>query len=344
MKLLEYKDRFPVWFMRQAGRYHTHYQHLRSLHDFETLCKNSKLATTVTMGPVEEFDFDAAILFSDLLFPLEYLGLGLTYRNGPPQLALKLDSVKKIQHLTVIGELEPFFEFQRQALLLIKDQLTLHNPDVSLLGFVGPLWTLFAYAVEGSHAGGLVSSKLGLIDGRYELFCEKMSPILIKNIQMQIDGKADCICLFDTAAGELDAKLYKKYIWPGMEKILKTIKLNNPSIKILYYTKHTHLEHLECFNPEYIDIIGIDWRMDLSNVLSRFGKDFYIQGNMDPSLLFWPWNDLKEKIISDYQIIKNNTNIDKWIFSLGHGVLPNTPQENVKKVVQLAKTLKQLIK
>lgn len=344
MKLLEHKDSIPLWFMRQAGRYHAHYQNLRSLHDFETLCKNPKLATQVTMGPIEDFDFDAAILFSDLLFPLEFIGLGLSYLNGPPSLSIKLDSLKKIQHLVPIGDgsADNFFEFQKQALLQIEENLKKSYPEVSLLGFVGSPWTLFAYAVEGGHSGGLVNTKLGLVDGRFRAFCDLMNPILIRNIQKQIDGKAECICIFDTAAGEIDINVFEKYILPELFSVIRSVKAVNPKIKIHYYAKFANLDYLKLIDPELVDIIGIDWRIDLSHALSTLGSNFYVQGNLDPSILFWPWEDLKAKVLNQYLDVKNNKFLDKWIFSLGHGVLPKTPVENVKKIVPLVKSLKKL--
>lgn len=325
--------------MRQAGRYHTHYQELRAQHSFEDLCKNPKLAHAVTLGPIEEFDFDAAILFSDLLFPLEYIGLGLSYRSGPPTLAFKLDSIKKLEHLTPIADLETFFDFQKNALLLIQEDLSRRYPNVSLLGFVGSPWTLFAYAVEGSHSGGLVSSKLGLVDGRFSLFCKMMNPILIKNIQKQIEGKAECICIFDTAAGEIDEELFKNFVLPQLKNILIPIKTQYPKIKIHYYAKFANLNYLRHVDPEVVDIIGIDWRVNVDEALNLLGDRFHIQGNLDPSLLFWPWEQLKEKVLQMYQGVQNNKHLDKWIFSLGHGVLPGTPMENVKRTVSLVKSL-----
>lgn len=338
MKLLELgPKKLPIWFMRQAGRYHSHYQLLRSGHDFETLCKNPKLACQVTLGPIEDFGFDAAILFSDLLFPLEYLGLGLTYRNGPPELATKLDSIKKIHHLIPIGNLNHFFDFQKLALEQIHTALKEKYPMVSLLGFVGSPWTLFAYAVEGQHAGNLTQSKLGLVDGRFDLFCEQMVSILIKNIQTQIDGKAECVCIFDTAAGELDPQTYFQYVYPKVEKILKQTKQQNPHIKIHFYAKNVTLEFFQHLNPELIDIIGVDWRMDMVAALNTLGSKFFIQGNIDPSLLFWPWSELEKKVKVELEKVKNSPNTHRWIFSLGHGVLPKTPVENVKKLLSYAR-------
>ena len=191
----ENKTHVPIWFMRQAGRYHTNYQGIRSKSDFMTMCKDSDLATEITMGPIEDFDFDAAILFSDLLFPLEQLDMGLTYKNGPPELAWHFDSMEKANQLKVIEPSESFYQFQFDALTKLKAKL----PETkSLLGFVGAPFTLYTYAVEGSHKGNLISTKTGLFDGRFKAFFEILKPILVENMKVQAKANPDAICLFDT--------------------------------------------------------------------------------------------------------------------------------------------------
>jgi len=137
----------PVWFMRQAGRYHQHYQRLRARHEFIELCKNPELATAVTLGPIEDFGFDAAILFSDLLFPLEALGMGLSYAPAPA-LSWHLRSVADLARLHTGEQLVQQLQFQGEALQLIRRRLP---PECGLIGFVGAPFTLYAYAVAGSH-------------------------------------------------------------------------------------------------------------------------------------------------------------------------------------------------
>ncbi len=121
----------PVWFMRQAGRYHAHYQNIRKDQEFMNMCKNPKLAHEITHGPIDEFDFDAAILFSDLLFPLEQIGMGLSYHSGPPTLEVKLDELSDLKKLKVIEESKTFYQFQADALTLLKESLPSHK---TLLG------------------------------------------------------------------------------------------------------------------------------------------------------------------------------------------------------------------
>ena len=142
----EGKTKVPVWFMRQAGRYHNHYQGIKKNSDFMTMCKNPELAAEITMGPIDDFNFDAAILFSDLLFPLEQLNMGLSYHSGPPTLEWNMKDLESLNKLKVLEPSEKFYRFQADALRLLKEKLP--HPK-TLLGFVGAPFTLYTYACEG---------------------------------------------------------------------------------------------------------------------------------------------------------------------------------------------------
>ena len=335
-KILENKKTaVPVWFMRQAGRYHDHYQNIKKNSDFMAMCKNPELALEVTMGPILDFGFDGAILFSDLLFPLEQLGMGLSYEAGPPQLGFKLETSEHLKKLHLLKPAEDFYSFQKRALELLKSKLP---KEKTLLGFVGGPFTLYTYAVEGSHSGNLISSKKGLYDGRFQAFMEILMPQLEQNLSIQAEGGADVLCLFDTAVGELDLAHFKTFVTPYLRKLSKKLKTNFPNKKVVYYSKHTNLDYLLEIQDENIDVLGIDWRMNLSNILNTLGKDYYIQGNLDPSLLHLPWEILQDKWLDLWNSVCENKHLDKWICGLGHGVLPLTPQENVRKSVKLIQT------
>src|SRR5438552_17224462 len=187
----------PIWMMRQAGRYHSHYRALRQKYSFMDLCKQPELAAEVALGPVLDFDFDAAILFSDLLFPLEALGMGLEYTDRGPQLAWKLEE-KTFPRLRSTEKTWPQLWFQGEAVRATRDRLP---QDRSLIGFVGGPWTLFVYPVEGSHKGSLVESKKLL--PLFSRFCETVVPLLARNIELQLNSGAELAMIFDTAAGEL---------------------------------------------------------------------------------------------------------------------------------------------
>ena len=325
------KTNVPVWFMRQAGRYHDHYQNLKKSHNFMTLCKEPKLACEVTMGPIDEFNFDAAILFSDLLFPLEQLGTGLVYNPGP-KLELTISKMEDLKRLKMSGHDKSYYKFQKDACTLLKETL----PDTkTLLGFVGAPFTLYAYAVEGAHAGALVSSKTGLYDGRFDALCEVMLPNVLGEMIMQAEGGADAMCIFDTAVGELTVKDYKNIVLPKLKWLTKEFKALYPDKKIIYYSKNTHYGHLDEIQDENIDVLGVDWRHDIADVLNRYGKDYYIQGNFDPCWLHLPWNECEVNLKEFYQnIVDKKADQSKWICGLGHGVLQFTPEENVKKTIE----------
>ena len=322
----------PVWFMRQAGRYHSHYQNIKKTSDFMTMCKDPSLARDVTMGPIEDFNFDAAILFSDLLFPLEQLGMGLSYHSGPPTLEYRLETSEDLKKLKLKAPGKSFYQFQGDAVKLLKTSLP---KNVSMLGFVGAPFTLYTYAVEGSHAGNLTSSKLGFYDGRYNGFLEILIPELLEEMSVQAENGAEAVCLFDTAAGEVMLSDYKTFLVPAIKKIVSLFKAKHPNTKIIYYSKLTHTNYLKTLRGSGIDVLGVDWRHDISEVLNEFGDEFMIQGNLDPSYLHYPWPLLENKLKQLLASVKNaNAPMDKWIMGLGHGVLQHTPEENVRNAVK----------
>lgn len=320
----------PVWFMRQAGRYHSHYQGIKKDSDFMTMCKDPKLACEVTMGPIRDFNFDAAILFSDLLFPLEQLGLGLTYNPGPI-LKIKLESLADLKKLKLIEDSKSYYGFQKEATRLLKAELP---QTKTLLGFVGGPWTLYAYAVEGSHHGDLTSSKKGFYDGRYQGFLELLLPELLEEMNQQALGGADAICLFDTAVGELMISDFKEFIVPTLRKLSAEFKKLHPNKKIVYYSKLTHLNYLQEIQDKNIDVLGIDWRMSLKDALNTLGNDYMIQGNIDPSYLHYDWNVLEKKLSQFWDTVRDSKHLDRWIAGLGHGVLQRTPESNVRMAVE----------
>lgn len=333
MKLFDRKSKkIPVWFMRQAGRYHSHYQKIKKNSHFMEMCKDPMLACKITRGPVDAFHFDAAILFSDILFPLERLGLGLTYVDGPPRLDKIINSIDDIGSLRRILHDQSFYDFQKKALILLKTQL---DPDIELLGFIGAPFTLYAYALEGCHSGHLTHSKKGFYDQRFDAFMDILLPELIESMTAQAEGGADVLCIFDTAVGELDLFHFKKYALTALRYLTKIFKERYPQKKIIYYSKQTPLSYLLEIQDPHIDCLAIDWRVDLSRALLLLGKDYYIQGNLDPSLLHLDWLDLKKHWENLWDSLRSTPSIplDKFIAALGHGVTPKTPESNVKKSV-----------
>jgi uroporphyrinogen decarboxylase len=193
------EGRPPVWMMRQASRYHSHYQMLKRYNDFITLCREPELAAEVALGPIHDFNFDAAILFSDLLFPLEAMGMGLRYDPGP-KLDFHLRSMADVARLTGGAQRASHMQFQADAVTLTRRRL---RADKGLIGFVGGPFTLYVYAAAGSHERAQ-DALAGLENGVYAAFNDKLLDLLAHNMALQSKAGAECVALFDTAAGEID--------------------------------------------------------------------------------------------------------------------------------------------
>jgi uroporphyrinogen decarboxylase len=326
----------PVWMMRQAGRYHTHYQALRKQHSFIDLCKKPEVACEATMGPIRDFDFDAAILFSDLLFPLESMGMGLRYDEGP-KLDWHLKELADLKKLRSGAELAQELDFQAQALRLIRKELPL---DKGLIGFVGGPLTLFCYAVDGSHKGGLASSRAGITDGRWDGFFEKLVDLLVGNLLLQARAGADVIAMMDTCAGDFDPQTYRDHIVPKIKIVLEKFKKES-SMPILYYSKMTHEEHWKSLVDLPIEGLGVDWNPNLAEVLRKWGKKWAIQGNVDPHWLFLESEELEKRLRVVFEEVKQvPLEFRKgWICGLGHGILPKTPENNVKLFLKIQKEI-----
>lgn len=320
----------PIWMMRQAGRYHKHYQGLRAKHSFMDLCKIPELAAEVAFGPVEDFDFDLAILFSDLLFPLEALGMGLDYTDKGPQLGFSLRE-ENIHRLVSVEEALPHLEFQRDAMKLTREGL---RKDKSLIGFVGGPWTLFVYACEGSHAGALTYSMVH--PKLYREFCQKMLPLLEKNIQLQFEGGAEVVMILDTACGEVAPDFFKNYLEQDLISLAK--KFPN---RVGYYSKGSNLDFFTSLNWKDAPWggQGYDHRISLPRVLQSKDRKGLVQGNFDQRLLFAE-PSLFEKHLRDFLAPMKEMSPEErsgWVCGLGHGILPKTPEENVRRFVQIVR-------
>jgi uroporphyrinogen decarboxylase len=319
----------PIWLMRQAGRYHRHYQNLRRQHSFMDLCKRPELAAKVALGPVLDFDFDAAILFSDLLFPLEALGMGLQYTDHGPELGWQLNQ-NNFARLRSEEEAWPSLLFQGEALRATRDLLP---RDRSLIGFVGGPWTLFVYAVAGSHQRALAATnELSL----FARFCERLIPLLISTIELQLASGAELVMVFDTAAGDLTPEAFGSEVVPQLE--LLTAKF--PS-QLGYYSKGTKHAHLRrpLFTADRWSGVAVDHNWDLADAFEVFPHGF-IQGNFDPALLMLERADLKQRLLDYLQPLARDGRAG-WVCGLGHGVLPTTPEENVRLFVN---TVREVLK
>ena len=322
----------PVWMMRQAGRYHKHYQALRAQHSFLDLCRNPELACETTMGPIEDFDFDAAILFSDILYPLDVLGMGLEFPDSGPKLSwnLRPENIEKLDQSG--AKLVDQLGFQFRAMELIRKRLP---SSKGLIGFVGGPWTLFCYAVEGSHKGVMKESKQLL--SLFEPFCDRLIPLLAANMSEQARSGADIVMIFDTAAGELSPQVFERIVAPQLARLSSAVKANFAGTKIGYYAKGISEGHFAAIDRiDNLSGRGLDHRFDLPKQLINRKKPGFLQGNFDQGLLFLSPDEFEaalEEYLSPFKKLSPEERRG-WVCGLGHGVLPKTPEANVRRFVQ----------
>ena len=316
----------PIWFMRQAGRYHSHYQGLRKKYSFETLCKNPELAAEVACGPINDFDYDVAILFSDILFPLELFDLQLSYNPGPTfenylnpeQVKKKIDDVQVEEHL----------QFQSEAIKITKNMLP---NDKSLVGFIGGPWTIISYGLNLNKRSEVnVPSEESFIE---KLLYDHLIPILRKNIEMQLDSSAEIVYVFDTNSKQLDKDYFeKKYLRMVEEALFQPFPK-----KIAYFSKNKSFYDLNKMESNYPELAGTVFSLEKGFCSYLRGtKTGFIQGNFSPTSLLKP----HEEFLLDFnQFLEKMSSLSVseragWICSLNHGVLPKTPEINVRYFIQ----------
>ena len=315
----------PVWFMRQAGRYHDHYQALKKDHTFEELCKNPLLAAETAMGPINEFDFDVAILFSDILFPLEALGMDLSYNPGP-QFGLHLNE-ENANSLLVNQNPISFMNFQGEAIERTIERLP---KEKSLIGFIGGPWTLIAYACninKDSRQINLNNFQIGLLDN-------VILPLLKENIKLQLNAGAEVVMIFDSAAHQLDEEDFSIYL----DKTFNSLAKEFPN-KVGYYAKDgINYETIIAKQDDHeIDLagMGLDSNIDIRDYFKKTTNGF-VQGNFSEHFLTLPHEEFLPKLDIFINQMSDLTPEDRagWVCGLGHGVLKTTPQENVKEFVR----------
>lgn len=318
----------PIWFMRQAGRYHKHYQNLRSKHTFDQLCRNPELAAQVALGPIEEFDFDVAILFSDILYPLDGLGFKLSYTDAGPRLENSIKNGFDVSFSQVDEALHQL-TFQADALKLTRELLP---KSKSLIGFVGGLWTLFVYACEGGHAGAMTFPKNEYLKSKN--FLPALKKVVRGNIELQLKAGAEVVMIFDTAAGEVSPQFFQEHLAPTLLEWAHEF----PG-RLGYYSKGTQSSFFtESFLKAPWAGRGVDHRWNLPQTLTVNNEQQnpgFLQGNFDQALLFQD-TDLFEKSLKNYLKPYQELTLSQragWVSGLGHGILPKTPEDHVKKFV-----------
>src|SRR5688572_26486753 len=319
-------DATPVWFMRQAGRYMSEYRALRERHSLLDICRHPDLATEVTLQPVKRIEVDAAILFSDLLLPLEPMGLPFDFIKGEgPQIERPIDSEADIDRLKTFEPREALSHVL-EAIVLVQRELAGRVP---LIGFAGAPFTLASYAIEGGHSNNFAKTKAlmyGHPDAWHRL-CEKFATIVADYLVAQVEAGVDAVQVFDSWVGTLNAADYREFAFPHTQRIFEAIGRRVPTIHFGTGTA-TILEELRDAGG---DVIGVDWRIPIDEAWERIGGDHAVQGNMDPTLLLGPPARMFEQTDDVLGRIDGRPG---HIFNLGHGILPSTPVEHVQMLAQ----------
>ncbi|HYA92327.1 MAG TPA: uroporphyrinogen decarboxylase [Thermodesulfobacteriota bacterium] len=316
----------PIWLMRQAGRYLKEYRALRKKHSFLDMCKNPELAAQVTLQPVDKFKLDAAIVFSDILIPLEPMGVEFEFAKGEgPVFHHPLREKKDMERLRVFDP-EEENSFLMKAIRIVRKEL---EGRVPLIGFSGAPFTLASYVIEGGHSKNYALTKSLMYQDRptWDSLMEKISEVLIRYLKAQIRSGVQAIQVFDSWVGCLSPGDYEEYVLPYSRKVMDGVDKNVPLIH--FATSNSTL--LELMKRAGGDVIGVDWRVDIDEAWARLGHDVAIQGNLDPVVLLGPV-DLIEKNVK--KILDRVKDRPGHIFNLGHGLLPNTPPDHVAALIE----------
>jgi len=323
--------RTPIWVMRQAGRYLPEYRSTRKkAGDFLSLCKSSELACEVTLQPLERFDLDAAILFSDILTIPDAMGLGLYFLEGEgPRFLKPLSNLSDIERLTkpdVGGKLTYVFD----AVSTIKKNL---KNTVPLIGFSGSPWTLATYMVEGGSSKSFSKVKGLMFQNPHHMdqLLDILADTVIDYLNAQIEAGADSVMIFDTWGGLLNKQCYENFSLRYMAKIVDSLHRNydGKTIPVTLFTKGGSA-WLEKIAASGCDGIGLDWTIELGEAERRVGQQVALQGNLDPSVLY----ATPEVIVSEVNKVLNQFKGETGhVFNLGHGITPDVNPENMKILV-----------
>jgi uroporphyrinogen decarboxylase len=321
-------DRTPVWFMRQAGRYLPEYRAVRSKVSFLELCKTPDLACEVTLQPVDILGVDAAILFSDILVVPEAMGLPLVLEDQGPQFPEPLRSRAEVDKLKVPDPTREL-RYVLDAIRRIKQGL---SGKVPLIGFCGAPWTLAAYMIEGKTSRNWEKAKSALLgDERLaHALLGKLADSLTAYLQAQLDEGADAVQIFDSWAGALAAEDYARIAAPYIARIVQGLERNGQPV-IVFGVETGEL--LGLLAATGADVVGVDWRVPLDDARGRVGPAVALQGNLDPASLFLPREALERRVRRVLEQAKAAGG--GHVFNLGHGILPTTPVENARAVVDL---------
>jgi uroporphyrinogen decarboxylase len=319
-------DRTPVWFMRQAGRYMPEYRAVRKQHSLLEICKKPSLAAEVTITAAEILGVDAAIIFADLLLPLEVMGLPFHFSAGEgPVIERPLRSKEDIDRLQTNNAAE--LGYVSEAVSLVAKHFANRIP---VIGFCGAPFTLASYMIEGGSSRNYIHTKKMMYNSSadWDALMRKLVAVTTAYAADQVNAGADAIQIFDSWVGCLSVEDYRKYVLPHVTVMVK--QLQKTGAPIIYFGTDT-ATLLPAMKETGADVIGLDWRIPLDEGWQRLDYRCAVQGNLDPVLLFAGWKELKSRA---EDILRRAAGRPGHIFNLGHGILPETRVENVKNLAR----------
>lgn len=321
-------DATPVWLMRQAGRYMSEYRALREKYSILEIIRTPELACEVTMQPIKAFDLDAAIIFADILPPLVGMGLRLEFEKGEgPVIHNRLERPYDIDMLAT-PPAQQTMGATLEAIKLVTAEL--EPKGIPLIGFAGAPFTLASYAVEGGGSKTFARTKALMYrePAAWQRLMDKLVTVQADYLLQQAKAGAAALQLFDSWAGLALGKYdYQRYVQPYNTKLFQM--LSRAGVPLINFSTGTY-SYLEEVQACGGDVIGVDWRMPLDTAWDKLGSDTAVMGNLDPIALLAPWPELKFRID---QVLEQAHGRNGHIFNLGHGILPPTPVDNVRRLV-----------
>ena len=324
----ERTERVPLWIMRQAGRYLPEYRALRQqAGSFLDLCMTPELACMATLQPVERFNLDAAILFSDILVVPDALGCRLAFEDGEGPM---LDpTVRNEDDVSRLGEIGPEdLRFQQEAIRLCKRQLT---DQVPLIGFAGGPLTLACYMIDGK--GGEFLFARAMMHSRPDLFSSLLSSIaraVFTCLRAQAKAGADALMIFESWAGLVPLTLAREYLVEPLAWIVSSLKESGIDTPLIVFQRGA-TDISEMTVGTGVDALGIDWRSDFGEISSRIGDKVALQGNLDPAVMLGDQQTIRREAL---KVLRSHRHDAGHVFNLGHGIHKDTPIENVETLVE----------
>ena len=325
-------DRTPVWFLRQAGRYMAEYQAVRKHHSLVEICKDPALASEVTITAAEKLDVDAAIIFADLLLPFECMGLDFEFQAGEgPVIHAPVRTVADVARLRTdrVSELSYVAHAISRVASHFRDR-------VGLIGFCGAPFTLASYMIEGGGSRNYIHTKTLMYrkPSAWQSLLEKLATVLREYAAQQVQAGADVIQIFDSWAGALSVEDYRDFVLPVTTTLVREVQALG--VPVIYFGVET-ASLLPLMRQTGADVLGLDWRTPLDKAWRELDYACAVQGNLDPITLFAQPDLLRRRV---HQVLDRAASRHGHIFNLGHGIVPETPVENVQAVVKFVREYK----